>query len=278
MIASVSFAANKPLPLLMGVLNVTPDSFSDGGRYAATDKAIAHARRMMDEGCDILDIGGESTRPASMPVTPQDEQKRVLPVFEALRSETQKRGVMLSIDTRHSSTMRAAWTAGADMFNDITALTYDPLSLQTAAEAKVPVVLMHMKGEPQTMQKNPSYENVVNEVFDYLGQRIMACIQAGIPKSMIIVDPGLGFGKTAQHSLTLLKNIGKFHELGVPVMLGASRKSFIDALAGPASPDDRLAGSLTAALYGAGAGIQLLRVHDVKETRQALTLAKALQA
>lgn len=276
-LSPVSFAPGKALPLLTGVLNVTPDSFSDGGKFFGPEKAIAHGLRLMEEGCDILDIGGESTRPLATPITVEEEQKRVVPVLEALRHEAQKRGVLLSIDTRHASTMSEAWVKGASMINDVTALTHDDRAIRITAEAKVPVVLMHMQGTPETMQKNPHYEDVLQEVFDYLGARIDTCVKAGIPKSLLVVDPGLGFGKTAQHSLTLLRNCAKFHEFGVPVMIGASRKSFIEALTGPAPPENRLPGSLAAALYAVAQGVQILRVHDVKETRQALRLSQALQ-
>ncbi len=271
-------ASGRPLPLLMGVLNVTPDSFSDGGRYAAPAAALAHGKRLMEEGCAILDIGGESTRPGAALLSPEDEQARVLPVIEGLREEAGKRGVIISVDTRNATTMEVAAAKGADMINDISALTHDPNALAVAAKLGLPVVLMHMKGAPPNMQKAPHYGDVLQEILDYLAARIGACEAAGIPREKLIADPGIGFGKTAEHNLILQHNITRFHELGVPVLVGASRKSFIGAVAGVENADDRLPGSLAAALFAAQHGVQILRVHDVAETRQALTIWRALQS
>lgn len=264
--------------LLMGILNVTPDSFSDGGRFLAIEDALAHAAQLMDEGADILDIGGESTRPQSVPVTPDEEQARILPVLMALRPMAEARGVRLSVDTRNAATMRAALRAGAHMINDISALTHDAQSLDTVAASRADIVLMHMQGTPQTMQQNPHYENVLDEVFTFLQARIHVCEAAGIARDRLIADPGIGFGKTLEHNLALLRNLGRFHALGVRLMLGASRKRFIPELVGQSPAADRLGGSLAAAEAGARAGAHILRVHDVGQTRQFLAVWQALQA
>lgn len=263
---------NSELPHLMGIVNVTPDSFSDGGMYLPAEKAISHALRLMDEGANSIDIGGESTRPHAAPITPEEEQARVLPVLAALAQEAAQRGVKLSIDTRHASTMKAALNEGASIINDVSALTHDPASLRVAAQSHAQIVLMHMQGNPQTMQASPHYENVVADVFGYLQKRIAACEEAGIKKERLIADPGIGFGKTPEHNIELLRNVDRFLALGVPVLIGASRKSFIEALTGPCPPDQRLAGSLAAALTAVQRGARYLRVHDVKETRQMLAL------
>ncbi len=255
-------------PLIMGVVNVTPDSFSDGGRYLAPDAAIAHALRLEAEGADILDIGAELTRPGSEPVDLQEELRRVMPVIEALAPRVRAR---LSIDTRKAEVMRRAAQAGAALINDVSALTHDPGALQVAAETGLPVVLMHAQGDPRTMQERPHYADVVLDVYDWLGARIDACERAGIPRSRLIVDPGIGFGKTLAHNLALLGASSIFHGLGCAVLLGASRKRFIGELTG-ADVADRLPGSIAAALLGAAQGVQILRVHDVAATRQALAV------
>ena len=254
----------------MGILNVTPDSFSDGGKFLSVENAVKHGIRMMDEGADIIDIGGESTRPNSEVISLEEEQRRVLPVIAALKPEAHKRGIKLSIDTRNASTMGEAVKAGADIINDVSALTHDPDSLKTAAATNAHIILMHMQGTPQTMQHNPTYNNVVQDVYDYLEQRIADCTNAGIEKSRLIIDPGLGFGKTAEHNMALLNNTRTFQKLGVPVLIGASRKSFLVKLAGLKDGQDRLPASLTAARIAAQQGAQILRVHDVAETKQAL--------
>jgi dihydropteroate synthase len=255
-------------PLIMGVVNVTPDSFSDGGRYLAADAAIAHALQLETEGADILDIGAESTRPSAEPVDLAEELRRVMPVIEGLAPQVRAR---LSIDTRKAEVMRRAAQAGAALINDVSALTHDPGALRVAAEAGLPVVLMHAQGDPRTMQDDPHYADVVLDVYDWLGARIDACERAGIPRSRLIVDPGIGFGKTLAHNLALLGASSIFHGLGCAVLLGASRKSFIGTLTG-ADVEDRLPGSLAAALLAAGQGVQVLRVHDVAPTRQALAV------
>jgi len=262
--------AGLPLdrPLIMGVVNVTPDSFSDGGRFFAPEAAIAHALRLEAEGAQILDIGGESTRPGSGGVDLEEECRRVLPVIRGLAGRTQAR---LSIDTRKAEVMRRAAQAGAHLINDISALTHDPGARSAAAETGLPVVLMHTLGDPRTMQDDPRYADVVLDVYDALSARIEACEAAGIPRARLIVDPGIGFGKTLAHNLALLGALSIFHGLGCAIALGASRKSFIGRLTGAAA-DDRLPGSLAAALLGAAQGVQVLRVHDVAATRQALAV------
>jgi dihydropteroate synthase len=255
-------------PRLVGVVNVTPDSFSDGGRYLAAEAAIAHGLRLAEEGADILDIGGESTRPGSKPIAVAAELARVLPVIEGLRGKTR---ALLSIDTRNALVMRSAAQAGVDLINDVSALTHDPASLATAAATGLPIVLMHSLGTPETMQLNPTYDDVVLDVYDALERRILACEAVGIARARLIVDPGIGFGKTLAHNLALIGAVSIFHGLGCAVMLGASRKSFIDQLCGSEAAE-RLPGSLAAALAGVEAGVEFLRVHDVAATRQAIAV------
>jgi dihydropteroate synthase len=259
-------------PRIMGIVNVTPDSFSDGGRWLAPEAAIGHALRLADEGADMLDIGGESTRPGSEPVSVEEELRRVLPVIEALAGKVQ---APISIDTRNAEVMRRAADAGARIINDVAALAHDPNSLRAAAELGLPVVLMHAQGDPRTMQLDPRYDDVVLDVYDWLEARIAICAAAGIPRTRLIVDPGIGFGKTLAHNLALLGSLSMFHGLGCPILLGASRKSFIGRLAGGADADQRMPGSLAAALLGAAQGVQVLRVHDVAATRQALVVWEA---
>ncbi len=261
-------------PLLMGVVNVTPDSFSDGGLFASTEAAIAQGRRLAEEGADILDIGGESTRPGSEPVPEDEELRRVLPVVEALAAD----GHLVSIDTRRAGVMRAALAAGARIANDVTALAGDPESLDVAAGAGAAVVLMHMQGDPRTMQRDPHYGDVVAEVGDFLAARVEACVAAGIPRARICVDPGIGFGKTVEHNLALLRGLAALRPEGCALLVGASRKGFIGKLSRGEDTSRRLPGSLAVALHAAAAGADVLRVHDVAETRQALEIWRALQA
>jgi dihydropteroate synthase len=275
--APLPFKANMIAPVIMGVLNITPDSFSDGGKFASFDAATAHARKMLAEGAAILDIGGESTRPHSKPITVEEEQARVIPVIKAIAAEAKQANALISIDTRNASTMEAALKAGAHIINDVTALTHDPRAVKVAAEAAVPTILMHMQGTPETMQQNPTYVRVECDIYDYFEARIEALQEQGIKKSNLIVDPGIGFGKTPAHNAALIRRAALFHQLGVPVMLGTSRKSFIGALAGVDKAEDRLPGSLVAARISAGQGVQILRVHDVKESRQGIAFWQALQ-
>lgn len=260
-------------PQVMGIVNVTPDSFSDGGDRLDAAKAIADGLAMWEAGASILDIGGESTRPGAKPVSEAEEIARVVPVVRGL-SEA---GARVSIDSRHAAVMRAAIEAGAQIVNDVTALTGDPESLEVVAEAGLPVVLMHMQGEPRSMQKNPTYSDVTLDVFDYLERRIEACLQAGIPAHNIVVDVGIGFGKTLEHNLALLDRLALFHGLGVPVLLGLSRKSFIARLSRGELPKDRLAGSLAGVAAGLARGVQLYRVHDVAESLQMIALWRAIE-
>ncbi len=266
-------------PRVMGILNVTPDSFSDGGDRAAPDVAVRDGLAMLAAGADILDVGGESTRPGSQPVSLDEERARVLPVVEALA----KAGAIVSIDTRHAAIMAEAVAAGAAIINDVTALEGDPDSLAVAAETGVPVILMHMQGEPQTMQANPTYDSAALDIYGYLAGRLEACAAAGIEPGRVVVDPGIGFGKTLDHNLQLFEQLALFQGLGTAVLLGASRKSFIAKLAPQATgktlaPKQRLAGSLAAALFGLQRGVQILRVHDVAETVQAVAVWQAAGA
>jgi dihydropteroate synthase len=259
---------------VMGVVNVTPDSFSDGGRFLAPDAALAQARRLIADGADILDIGAESTRPGSDPVSAQDEIARAVPLIEAIRAESP---IALSIDTMKPEVARAAVAAGATIWNDVAALGFAPQGTQVAAELGCDVVLMHMQGEPRTMQTEPRYDDVVGEVRGFLAARAEAAMNAGVAREKIWLDPGIGFGKTLAHNLALLANLDAFVALGFPVLLGVSRKSFIAAVHPPAKlAQDRLAGSLACALKGAEAGVAAVRVHDVAESVQALKIWRAI--
>ncbi len=255
-------------PRIMGIINVTPDSFSDGGDRFESRRAVADGLALREAGADILDIGGESTRPGAEPISEQQEMDRVLPVVEALAAE----GALISIDSRHAAVMAAALDQGAAIVNDVTALTGDPAALDLVASRGCPVVLMHMQGQPQTMQVDPTYEDAAHDIFDYLAERVRSCEAAGLDRGQIAIDPGIGFGKTVAHNLRILEQLALFHGLGCPVLLGASRKAFIGRLSGAAAPKDRLAGSLAAALAGVARGVQILRVHDVAETYQALAI------
>jgi dihydropteroate synthase len=257
--------------LIMGIVNVTPDSFSDGGLYDQTEGAVVRAAELAAAGADIVDVGGESTRPGSDPVEEGDELGRVLPVLEGLAGLNAE----ISIDTRTGSVARAAARAGAKIFNDVSALTYDPDSLAAAAETGLSVILMHAKGEPKTMHLDPRYDDVVLEVYDYLEGRIAAAEAAGIKRARIAADPGIGFGKTMDHTLSLLANLSLLHGLGVPILVGASRKRFIGGVAGGETPQSREPGSFAVALVAAAQGAQILRVHDVAGTRQALSVWRA---
>lgn len=260
---------------VMGIVNATPDSFSDGGRYLDPDAALAHARRLIADGADILDIGGESTRPGAEPVPADQEIARVVPLIAALRAESD---VVLSVDTMKPQVAQAAMAAGASIWNDVTALRHAPESAARAAELGCDVVLMHMQGEPGTMQAEPRYDDVVAEVADFLAERAEVAIWAGVARERIWLDPGIGFGKhMIRHNLPLLAGLDRIVALGFPVLLGASRKRFIGALDGDAGPDQRLGGSIAAALAGAAAGVAAVRVHDVRETVQALKVWNAIR-
>ncbi len=258
-------------PLLMGIVNVTPDSFSDGGKFLSVEAAVEQALRLVDEGADLLDIGGESTRPYSDPVSTSDEMERVIPVFEALAPRV---GIPLSIDTSKSTVARAALAAGAEIINDVTALTGDPAMLQLAADSAAGICAMHMQGTPQTMQDTPHYDDVTREVCDYLGARLEALAGAGIVAERICLDPGIGFGKTHQHNLTLMAHCGQLHELGRPLLVGHSRKGFLGKLLGDERAD-RTSATVGAALSLAAQGVQVIRVHDVRPLREALLAFEA---
>jgi len=261
-------------PMIMGVVNVTPDSFSDGGEFFNSNKAIAHGLQLIQDGADILDVGGESTRPGAQVVDVKEEISRVVPVIEGLKDKAP----FISIDTRNAETMQAALDAGANIINDVSALSYDPESINVAARAQVPVILMHSQGTPQNMQDNPNYNNAVNDVFEFLKSRIEYCETHRIDPDLLIIDPGIGFGKTLEHNLLLIRNIKEFHDLNVPIFLGTSRKSFIAAISQDEPADDRLGGSLSSALWGISQGVQIFRVHDVKETKQAFDDYEAISS
>lgn len=259
---------------VMGIVNVTPDSFSDGGAHDSTDAAVAHGLKLVEEGADLLDIGGESTRPGSASVPLEEELRRVLPVIEQLAART---AVPISIDTFKPEVMRAAVAAGAGMINDIHALR-QPGALEAAADTGVPVVLMHMQGEPGSMQADPQYDDVVAEVHRFLVQRLFAAEMAGIAKKNLIVDLGFGFGKTLEHNLTLLARSERFIELGVPMLAGLSRKRMLGEITGRDVPAERLAASVAAHVIAVQRGARIVRVHDVAATVDALKLWQAVQA
>jgi dihydropteroate synthase len=265
------FRLSLARPLVMGVVNVTPDSFYDGGRHASTAAAIAHARRLADEGADLLDVGGESSRPGSDAVSLDEELTRVLPVLDGLRDLE----LPLSVDTTKPAVMRAAITAGAAMINDITALAA-PGAIAAVAASDAAVCLMHMRGEPKTMQAEPIYVDVVAEVREFLAARASACVAAGIARDRITVDPGFGFGKTVEHNLALLRELDAIAALGFPVLAGWSRKSSLGRIAGR-GPEERLAASLAAALIAVQHGAKIVRVHDVAATRDVLAVLAAVQ-
>jgi dihydropteroate synthase len=260
-------------PRLMGVLNVTPDSFSDGGKFNAPDAALQHAREMVAQGADILDIGGESTRPGADFVPEDLEISRTAPVIAAISAQMQ---TPVSIDTRKAAVARAAIDAGAGLINDVAAFCHDPALAKLAAKTRTSVCLMHAQGDPKTMQDAPYYDDVLLDVYDFLAQRVAVAQAAGISRAEIVIDPGIGFGKTLEHNLTLLRNISLFHGLGCVILLGASRKSFIGDISGATSAQDRAFGSVSVAQMAVLQGVQMLRVHDIAATRQALALQMAI--
>jgi dihydropteroate synthase len=259
------------LPLVMGICNVTPDSFSDGGKYHNSEKAVAAAIKMEADGAAIVDIGGESTRPYSDPVATEEELSRVIPVIESLRGKLK---IPISIDTSKSAVAAAAIQAGAEIINDVTGLEGDPNMASVAADSGAGVCVMHMKGTPQTMQDDPVYEDVVQEIRGYLIDRKQFCLDAGIEHDRICLDPGIGFGKTHQHNLDLLRGIDRFTDLESPILVGHSRKGFIGNVIGDKT-EDRTAGTLAVSLAVAAAGVHVIRVHDVKPTMDALKLFAA---
>jgi dihydropteroate synthase len=268
--------AGRPLdltkPQVMGILNVTPDSFADGGLYVSVDAALERARQMVEEGAAIVDVGGESTRPGATLVPVEQELARVVPIVEALHDQV---SVPISVDTSKPEVMKAAVAAGAGMINDVTALRA-PGALPAARDLGVPVCLMHMQGEPRTMQDSPAYGDVVAEVKTFLAERVAACVRVGIARTSLLIDPGFGFGKTLRHNLQLLKHLAEFRELGLPVLVGVSRKSMIGAVLG-VPVEERLAGSLTLAALALGQGASLIRTHDVGPTVRVIKLCQAVQ-
>ena len=258
---------------LVGVLNVTPDSFSDGGRYLDPENAIARGVKLAEEGADLIDIGGESSRPGARPVSAEEELERVVPVIRGLRRAL---SVPLSIDTYKARVARVAIEEGVDVVNDISAMRFDPEMVRVIAAAKVPVVLMHMQGTPRTMQERPYYRDVVEEVKGFLQKRIEFALESGVGPEQILVDPGIGFGKELEHNLALLRGLPALASLGRPILVGPSRKTFIGKILG-VGPEERLEGSLAAAVAAVLAGANMIRIHDVREARRAIGIADALR-
>ncbi len=268
-----TLTAKLPTPLIMGVLNVTPDSFSDGGRYYQVDHAVKRALMMIEEGADLIDVGGESSKPGALPVSCTEELARVIPVIKQLREQSD---ICISIDTTKAQVMHEAVSAGASIINDIAGFRSDE-SLAMAAKLDVPLCLMHMQGEPQDMQINPQYSlDIVDEVNMYFQQRISRCIAAGIKRKNLILDPGFGFGKTPEHNMRIVNQIEQFHRYNLPVMLGVSRKSTLGVILNT-TVDKRLVGGLAIAVFVALQGIAIIRTHDVSQTRQALTMIQAIR-
>ncbi|MDD1607909.1 MAG: dihydropteroate synthase [Methylococcaceae bacterium] len=261
-------------PLIMGILNITPDSFSDGGKYANVETALQQAQHMLSEGVDIIDVGGESTRPGAKPVPAVEQIQRVVPVIQAIRQHSK---VLISIDTTDSQVAEAALNAGANLINDVSGGLSDPAILTVAAVANVPIVLMHSQGTPKTMQDNPYYDNVVQEVIDALQQRINAALAAGIHRKNIIIDVGIGFGKRKQDNLDLLAHLADFVALGFPVLLGTSRKRFMGSICDVSEPAQLVTATAVTTALGVMAGVSLFRVHDVRENRQAVDIAWAIK-
>jgi dihydropteroate synthase len=263
-----------PGPVVVGILNVTPDSFSDGGGFLDPEAAAEQAATMLDEGADMLDVGGESTRPGSHPVSQEEEIRRVVPVLKRILSARPE--AVISIDTYRSGTATAALEAGASLVNDVTALRGDPRMVSVVEGAACPVILMHMQGEPKTMQKEPHYEDVVGEVRDFLAERAEYAVAAGVRPENVIVDPGIGFGKNLEHNLALLRNLDAVVDLGFPVLIGASRKRFIERITGVQEARDRVSGTVATTVLAYERGATFFRVHDVRANREALAVAEAV--
>jgi dihydropteroate synthase len=258
-------------PVIQGVLNVTPDSFSDGGEHAELGQALSHARQMISAGADIIDVGGETTKPGAKAVSIEGEKSRVLPAIRRLAPLN----IPLSIDSRNAEVMKDAIRSGAHIINDVSALSHDRMSIDVVKKADVPVILMHAQGSPETMQDDPQYDHVLLDIYDYLERRIKVCINAGIDKDRIIVDPGIGFGKTVEHNLAIINGLAIFHGLGVPLLIGTSRKSFIGKIAGDEVATKRIPGSIASMLLCLEQGAQIVRVHDVEQTKQAIFVWRA---
>jgi len=263
-----------PGPVIVGILNVTPDSFSDGGDFLDPEAAAEHAATMIDEGADMVDVGGESTRPGSDPVSQEEEIRRVVPVLERILSVRPE--AVISVDTYRAGTATAAIEAGASIVNDVTALRGDPCMVSVIEDAACPVILMHMQGEPKTMQREPHYQDVVREVSDFLAERAEYAVAAGVRPEHIIVDPGIGFGKNLEHNLALLRNLDAIVDLGFPVLIGASRKSFIERITGVQEARDRVSGTVATTVLAYERGATFFRVHDVRANREALAVAVAV--
>ena len=263
-------------PLLMGILNVTPDSFSNDGEHFKPEVAIAHATEMVKDGADIIDVGGESTRPGAERVSSEEQIKRVIPVIEAVR-ENIPENIMISIDTTSAKVAEKALGAGASMLNDVSAGREDPEMFSLVAQKQVPIVLMHMQGQPNTMQAKPSYDDVVKEVCEFLLERAKHAEEAGVQREQIYIDPGIGFGKTLAHNLELIANLGKLVEQPYQVLLGASRKRFMKELCDVEQYNELVGGTCASTSYAVLAGVSIIRVHDVKENRQALNVAYAIR-
>lgn len=264
----------SPGPVVVGILNVTPDSFSDGGNFFDPEAAAEHAAGLLDEGAGIIDVGGESTRPGSDPVSPEEEIRRVVPVIERIIAA--RPGAVISVDTYRSATAAAALGAGASIVNDVTALRGDPRMAPVVAEAGCPVILMHMQGEPKTMQSEPRYTDVVREVKDFLWSRAEQAVAAGVGQENVIVDPGIGFGKTVDHNLALLRDLEEVVDLGFPVLVGASRKTFIGRITGVGEAAERVFGTVATTVLSYEKGATLFRVHDVQANVEALAVAEAV--
>lgn len=259
----------------MGILNATPDSFYEGSRFMELERALNRAEDMIKNGVDIIDIGGESTRPGSEPVGVEEEIKRVVPVIEAIREKN--KNILISVDTYRAETARRAIEAGADIINDISGMTFDKDMVNVVKEYNVPIIIMHIKGTPKDMQKNPQYDNVLKEVKDYFIERIEYALKNGISKDKIILDPGIGFGKAYEHNIELIKNIDYFSDLNVPILLAVSRKSSIGIALGNVPPEDRLEGTIAVTCYASMKNVDIIRVHDVLENKRALMMMEALK-
>jgi dihydropteroate synthase len=259
---------------IMGILNITTDSFYDGGKYISVDKAVKHALKMVDEGADIIDIGGESTRPGAEPISVDEELKRVIPVIEIL---SKKLSIPISIDTYKAKVAEEAINAGATIINDISGLRFDPLMPEVASKYKVPVIIMHIKGTPKDMQKNPQYDALIPEITEYLRGSIVLAKQAGVEENMIIIDPGIGFGKLLEHNLQIIKNLKEFTQLGKPILIGVSRKSFIGKILNDASPSERLEGTASSVAISVINGANIVRVHDVGFMYKVVKMADAIK-
>jgi len=262
-------------PQIMGILNVTPDSFSDGGQFDSLDAAVEQGKHMINEGADIIDIGGESTRPGSKRISSEEQIERIAHIIQAI-SETKPKNVQISVDTTRSAVAEAAINAGAEIVNDISGGNDDPEIIQLCVDRECPYIIMHMQGTPETMQNNPTYNNVVAEILLFLQSRAEVCIKAGISESNIIIDPGIGFGKTSEHNLTLLNNLNTFVETGYSVLLGASRKRFMGSICDVDRPSELIGATTATTVLGVNTGVKIFRVHDVKENRQAADTAWAI--